>query len=84
MYKPNPNLAPMVRKLPTLDTDKLFDLFEWNMTRAKSAREGLLRVDQAPEQRFAFLNDLLDCEALDRALLGEMDWRERRECETCE
>jgi hypothetical protein len=80
MYKPNPNLAAMVRKVPQTSTDKLYDLFEWNLTRAKSCREGLLRSDQAPEQRFAFLSDLLDCEALDRAILGEIDWREHREC----
>lgn len=83
MYTPNPNLAPMMRKLPQVSTEKLYDLYEWNLTRAASCREGLLRVDQAPDQRFEWLNNLLDCEAFGRAVLGEIDWREHRECETC-
>ena len=83
MYKPNTILTQWIASLPTYEIEKLDRLYEWNYTQLQSCTEGLLRSDQAYDQRLSWLHKLLDCETLDRALLSEFERRNHVPCQAC-
>jgi hypothetical protein len=82
-YTPSQNLKQVIAHLSELDSDRLDRIIEWNLARMESNRKGLLRVDQSYTQRLRFLHSLLDCEALDRAITREVEYRDYTPCPTC-
>ena len=89
-YTLSPNAQQAIASLPTLDYDKLDTYADWCETRRERLIHGLLREDQAYEQRLKFLHHLMDVEAVWREVVREYDRRatearmaEHTPCETC-
>lgn len=83
MYTPNRMTANWQKRLADLDADKLDRLTEWNLAQIHSCQEGIMRSDQAYEQRLKFLHNLLDSEALHRSIMDEQFARLHTPCMTC-
>lgn len=88
-YILHPNAQRAIASMPSLDDVSLERMSEWCEDREKSVTHGLLRSDQSYEDRVLFLHQLLDVEAVYRAVVHE--WSRRAEvarkslvCETCD
>jgi hypothetical protein len=74
-YTLSPNAQQAIANLHTLDYDKLDTYADWCETRRERLTHGLLREDQAYEQRLKFLHHLMDVEAVWREVVREYDRR---------
>ena len=85
-YTLSPNAQQAIARLRTLSLDSLDRFAEWCEDRQKSATHGLLREDQAYDQRLEFLHQLMDVEAVWREVVREYERRSAEAhtpCETC-
>lgn len=74
-YTLSPNAQRAIASLRTLSPDSLDRFSEWCEARQESATHGLLRADQAYDQRLEFLHQLMDVEAVWQAVLAEYERR---------
>lgn len=74
-YTLSPNAQRAIASMPTLDHAALDRMSEWCEARQESVTHGLLRADQAYDQRLEFLHQLMDVEAVWRAVLAEYERR---------
>ena len=75
-YILSPNCQNAIASLRNLGQQNFDEMVEWCIARRKSVREGLMREDQAYDQRLAFLHQLMDIEAYWRAITAECLRRE--------
>lgn len=75
-YTLSPNCQYAIASLRTLDQSTFDLMVQWCIDRRKSVKAGLMREDQAYDQRLAFFHQLLDIEAYWRAITDECLRRE--------
>jgi len=77
-YTLTPSCQNAIASLQTLDQSTFDSMVQWCIDRRKSVKEGLMREDQAYDQRLAFFHQLLDIEAYWRAIADECQSRENK------